>query len=199
MNEKKIIKTDINDQRTPAEAQQAGDVIELENLLIICTRDEKGRRVVPAEIMDEYKRELPEGTRSLDGRAAYNGGTLQMLDAMSAEEAAEIHRKGGEALQAAQKQRRTMAESIDAMLKSKAGQEEIARFNLREGATKQEALLAAMYSEAINKGTVRAADFLRDTVGEKPIDKQQIDQQNTITEADRQMIAKVIERLSKGD
>jgi len=193
-HEKKIIYTDENDSRTPAEAAKENDIIELDQLTIICTRDEKGRRVVPADIMDNHYKDLPQGTRSTDGRAAYNGGCLRMLDAMNQEEAAEIHKQGGEALQAANRQRRSMAESIDDMLKSKAGQEEIKRYNLRDGATKQEALLAAMYHEAINKGTVRAADFLRDTVGEKPVERQQV-QADITTEADRLLMEKIQKRL----
>ena len=197
MDEIKIIHTDPNDQRTPEEA--GDDLIQLDGLSIICTRDKKNRRVVPAEIMDEYYKVLPDGTVSPDGRRTCNGGTLHDFDMMPEERKREIQTMGANALNAAHAQRRSMADTIDVMLRSKAGIEEIEKYNLPANATKQEALVAAMYAEAINKGTVRAFDSLRDTVGEKPIDKQQIDQQNTITEADRQMIAKVIERLSKGD
>ena len=186
--------TDPNDRRSLDEAREAGDLIELSGLAIICTRDHKGRRIVPDDVMDEYKRELPEGTRSTDGRAAYNGGCLRMLDAINQEEAAEIRRQGAETLNATHAQRRSIAETIDTMLKSKAPAEDVELYGLQEGATKQEVLVAAMYAEAVRKGTVRAFDSLRDTVGEKPIDRQQV-QADIMTEADKILIEKIKKRL----
>lgn len=192
--EKQIIRTDENDNRTIQEAHQADDVIELDNIVIICSRDDKGRRVVPDDVMDEYKRDLPDGTRSTDGRASYGYGCIRPLDKRNPEEAADIRRKGAETLNAMNAQRQSIATTIDAMLRSKAGLEEIERYNLPDNATKQDALVAAMYAEAINKGTVRAFDSLRDTVGEKPIDRQQV-QADVTTDADRLLMEKIRQRL----
>lgn len=194
MDEKKIIRTDENDQRTPAEAQQAGDIIELDQLTIICTRDDKGRCIVPDDIFSNHYKELPDGTRATDGRMAKNGGILRPLDSLATDEALAIRQQGREAQAAKQRQRQSIADTIDAMLRSKAGPEEIERYNLPDNATKQDALVAAMYAEAINKGTVRAADFIRDTAGEKPVERQQV-QADITTEADRLLMEKIQKRL----
>lgn len=191
------IRTDANDPRTLIEAARGDDLIHLANgQPIICTRDKKNRRVVPDEVMNEHYKELPDGTRAQDGRIAQFGGILKPLGTGTADDEADIQRKGGEALQAKLKQRLSFAESIDILLRSKAGNDEKIKYGLPDNATKQDALLAAMYAEAINKGTVRAADFLRDTVGEKPIDRQQVEADIT-TEADRILIAKIRKRLEE--
>ena len=80
----------------------------------------------------------------------------------------EKQRKGREAQAAAYRQRRKISETIDELLKKKATPEELEEYNLPEGATKQDAMIASMLQKAIEKGDVAAGAFIRDTAGEKP-------------------------------
>ena len=192
------IRTDENDLRTLADAAKDQDLIHLGNgQPVICARDKKNRLVVPDEIMEKHYKELPNGTRSEDGRQAYNGGLLTGFEAMDAEQADNIRRKGQAAQAAAYRQRQSIAQTIDDMLKSAASSEDCERLGLKNGATKQDALVAAMFKEALQKGTVRAADFLRDTVGEQPVNRQQIEA-DIMTQADKALMERIEKRLGIG-
>jgi hypothetical protein len=117
---------------------------------------------------------------------AYNKGLLSSLDN-------DIRRKGGEALQAELKQRRKLSESIDIFLTKKASIEEIEQLGLEQGATKQDALIAAMMLRAIEQKDVQAFNSLRDTVGEKPTEKISAEVE-TITPEDRAQIERILNR-----
>ena len=125
-------------------------------------KNEKGNYIVPDEIMKAYYKELPNGTvNESKTYTAYNKGLLRSLDD-------DIRRKGAEALNAERAQRRKLSETIDIFLKKKASIEEIEQLGLEDGATKQDAIIAAMMQKAIEKGDVAAGAFIRDTAGEKP-------------------------------
>lgn len=125
-------------------------------------KNEKGNYIVPDEILKAYYKELPNGTVNESGTfTAWNRGLLQTLND-------NIRRKGAEALNAERAQRRKFSETIDILLRKKATPEEIEEYQLPEGATKQDAIIAAMMQKAIEKGDVAAGAFIRDTAGEKP-------------------------------
>ena len=187
------------DAANAPDAPDAADVLTLsDGTQVICGRDAKGRRTVPDEIMAEYYKELPARTFSESGlyQANGSGGRLRMLGVDKEIDRA-IQEKGAAVLNATHAQRRAMSETIDIMLKSAAGKEEIERFNLPAGATKQDAIMAALYAEVIDKGTVRAADFLRDTVGEQPVNRQQIEA-DIMTQADKALMERIEKRLGIG-
>lgn len=128
-------------------------------------KNEKGNYIVPDDILKAYYKELPNGTTNESGTfQAWNKGLLQALND-------EIRKKGGEALQAELRQRRKMSDTIDIFLKKKASAEEIEKLGLDEGATKQDALIASMLIQAIDRGNIKASTFIRDTAGEKPTDR----------------------------
>ena len=156
--------------------------------LVALGKNEKENYIVPDEVMKAYYKELPNGTVNASGTyTAYNGGLLMSLNQ-------EIRRKGGEALQAQIKQRRKLSETIDIFLRKKASNEEIEQLGLEAGASKQDALIAAMIARAIERGDVQAGIFLRDTAGEKPTDK--VDASiMSITPADEELIKRVAARL----
>lgn len=80
---------------------------------------------------------------------------LQNLRTPTAEEARELGRKGGLASAAARKRRKTLREELLAMLS--------------DGNT-QESITAALLEKAMD-GDVKAFEVVRDTVGEKPVDR----------------------------
>lgn len=136
------------------------------NLESICTgKNAKGNYIFPDWIIEKHYKELPDGsTNESNNKWVYNGGILNKATP-------EVQKQGGEALQAKIKQRLKMSETIDMMLRAKATPEEIEEYQLPEGATKQDALIAAMFARAIEQKDVQAFNSLRDTAGEKPTDK----------------------------
>ena len=83
-------------------------------------------------------------------------------------------------------QNRKMAETIDLFLKS---------VDKETGMTMQEKIIAALGSKAMD-GCVGAAEFLRDTVGEKPSDQVSLD---VMTDKDREVLKNLTERLGLND
>lgn len=130
--------------------------------LSIYPKDEKGRYVIPDDVFVDTYKYLPNGCiNESHSLISYNHGfmrTLQKNDPRSQE----IRRMGAEALNAKNAQRRSFAESIDYWLKQK-NQDKPELSN-------QDAIVAAMIKSA-NEGNTRAAEFLRDSVGEKPVEK----------------------------
>ena len=150
-------------------------------------KDEKGRWIIPAEVIEEYSKELPNGCISEDGQKwTANGGVLCMPNT-------EIRRKGAEALHATQRQRRTFKEAIDIMLRSDASAQNIRELGLKEGASNLDVIIAAGLKQAA-RGNVKAMDFLRDTVGEKPAEQLNADISG-LSEDDKAMIENIKKRL----
>lgn len=150
-------------------------------------KNEKEKYIVPDEILKAYYKELPDGTTNQSGTfQAWNKGLLQTLND-------DIRRKGAEALNAERAQRRKLSETIDIFLKKKASIEEIEQLGLEDGATKQDALIAAMFTRAIEQKDVAAFTSLRDTAGEKPTDKIAAEVE-TITAEDRERIERILKR-----
>ena len=98
---------------------------------------------------------------------------LRTFDTLSPEERSEVARKGNLAQQNVKKKRRALREIIEALGTAPATEDEkeiISRMFPgieTEEMTKDMLLIASMYRQAI-KGNVKAASFVRDTVGEKP-------------------------------
>ena len=162
--------------------------------LSIYPKDEKGNAILPADVFDKFGKLLPDGTKSDDGRVAFNGGVLRTLG-NNPERDKEIRRMGAEALNAKHAQRQRIADTIDIMLRKTASKETRERLGLPEGATNQEAMIASMLMAATNEDT-KAANFLRDTVGEKPVDRSEITA-DIMTEADKRLLEKVSKRLEQ--
>lgn len=157
-----------------------------------CPRDEKDRPIVSDEVFDKYYKILPEGTRNESrSKQAVNKGYINVLG-NNPERDKEIRRLGAEALNAKHAQRRTMAETLDILLRQAADPETIEALGLPAGATKQDAMLAAMYLQA-TEGNVKAGQFVRDTIGEQPTIKQEVD---IMTDDDRKLLANISDRLT---
>lgn len=161
--------------------------------LITLGKTEKGYHIIEDNIFDEYYKELPAGTVNKSGtwRAA-NNGKIKIFGGNPEEDKA-IHIKGAATSNAAQAQRRTFRDTINYMLKQKANKRTIEDLGLTDGATNLDAVIAAAFMQA-NKGNVKAMDFLRDTVGEKPSDRLEATVEN-LTPEDRQMIENIKNRL----
>lgn len=171
----------------PAVPRKEDGSIDLEKIVI--GKDEKDRLIVPDEIFDNFYKELPDGTTNQSKTfKAYNGGKIKTLTS----EDAKIQRMGAIASNAKQAQRRSYAEAIDDLLRKKASRSAIEEYNLEPGATNLDMVLAAALRQS-ERGNIKAIEFLRDTVGEKPTEKISAEVE-TITAEDRERIEKILQR-----
>lgn len=114
--------------------------------------------ILPDDIFEEHLKELPNGTFNESKQyRAFNGGKLYQIGS-NPEKDKEITRKGAEASWATQIQRRTFKDQVDIIL---------ARKDKETEKTGVENVVVSMYERAV-LGDVKAAQFLRDTAGEKP-------------------------------
>ena len=179
----------------PEVPRKEDGTIDLEKIAI--SKDDKDNYIVPDIIFDTYFRELQKGTKNASGtwRAA-NNGKIKILGGDPVADK-EIHKAGGEAIQATLKQRRTCREILEEIARKAADAETIERLGLEQGTSNLEALNYAQYKKA-QQGDTKAAEFVRDTMGEKPTEK--LDASITaLTAEDKELIANVERRLSAAD
>ena len=161
--------------------------------------DEKGNRIIPDALFDAYYRELPEKVinQSKSWRSTSSGGKIKILGSDPAD--SYIHRIGAEASNATQAQRRSYRESVEFWNSKKVPKFIIeateGRFEIPEGMSMQDAQVLAQQYKAIVREDTNAAQFLRDTAGEKPTEK--INAEVTaLTPEDREMLERVSNRLN---
>ena len=187
MEDKTIKKLNISAADLPEVPRKEDGTIDLDKIVI--GKDEKDRLIVPDEIFDNYYKELPDGTTNQSKTfKAYNGGKIKTLTS----EDARIQRMGALASNAKQAQRRSYAEAIDDLLRKKASKSAIEEYELEPNATNLDMVLAAALRQA-ERGNIKATEFLRDTVGEKPVDKIAAEVE-TITAEDRERIERILNR-----
>lgn len=154
-------------------------------------KTDKGNYIVKDEILEEYYKELPNNVYN-ESRTAWtaNKGIMRMPSE-------EIRRKGAEALNARNAQRKSFSEAIDSILNKKASKDAIEDLNLKEDATNLDMIIASALRQA-SRGNAKAWEFLRDTVGEKPTEKISAEVE-TITAEDRAQIERILNRTKPQD
>ena len=158
---------------------------ELNKVLEEAPRNDKGQPVISDEDFMDNVKDLPNETRSESGLYACQGGYVRPLE-KGTQRTKEITSKAGKAAQAANAERRKIAETIDIFLKT---------VDETTGKTMQEKIVEAMGLKAMD-GCVGAAEFIRDTVGEKPTDQVSLD---VMTDKDREVLKNLTERLGLND
>lgn len=117
-----------------------------------------------------------------------NNENLKPFDSnQSREEAKKNGRKGGKKSGEVRRQKKTMREMLDYLL-----EKELTSKN-GEKATTLEAMMTAMIKQGLN-GNVKAVEFIRDTLGEKPTEKVEATNAN-ITVTDEKTIESVMNKL----
>lgn len=97
-----------------------------------------------------------------------NNENLKPFDSnQSREKAKKNGKKGGIKSGEVRRQKKTMREMLDYLL-----EKELTNKN-GEKATTLEAMMASMVKQGIN-GNVKAVEFIRDTTGQRPIQKQEV-------------------------
>lgn len=155
---------------------------ELDKLIANAPKNNKGQAIISDEDFMDNLSDLPEGTRSDTGKSANKGGYLRPFEKGS-DWTRKIAKSGGDKAAETYARRKTFAESITILLNAKC----------EDGQTMQDKIVAAMAGKAID-GCVGAAEFLRDTVGEKPSDQVSLD---IMSDADRELIENLKKRIDE--
>ena len=192
----------VKDQPEAIEETAADDIprldsgnIDIESIAI--GKDEKNNYIVPDDIFEKYFRELPSNTVNESKSWRTTATSRRWASAQCPERDKLIQYKGGKALQATIKQQRTFAEAISTVLAQKASEETRKELNLDSTADNLDAVIAAMLRQA-TRGNVKAGDFLRDTIGQKPSDRLEATVEN-LTPEDREMLENIKNRLGEND
>ena len=190
MEDNKLKKLNIPACDLPEVPRKEDGAIDLEAITIEI--DEKGNKIIADEIFNAYYQELPDKVinQSKSWRTA-KGGKLKILGGDPEGDKA-IHEAGGKALQATLEQRRSCRDILEQLAVKKADIEEIERLGMEEGANNLEAANYAAVLKAI-RGDVKALEYIRDTLGEKPVDKIAAEVE-TITAEDRERIERILNR-----
>lgn len=160
------------------------------------TRKEISQAVANGEI--EHK-QINAGINNL------KKSNLAMLDKTDPERAAAIRKKGWEAMMAIKGERKTAKQSLDQFLplfaRDTASDENIPddikkllNENNNIKVTQYDLIMLSMIAQARN-GNVKAAEYIRDTYGDKPINETH-NINETISEADKKLIEKLQIRLN---
>lgn len=191
MEELKLNKEKLNNALSLPEVPRLSDgSIDLEAITI--ETDEKGNRIIDNALFDAYYKELPNKVinQSKSWRTA-SGGKLKILGG-DPEGDKPIHEAGGKALQATLEHRRSCKEILEQLALKKADIEELDRLGLQEGTNNLEAASYAAVLKAI-RGDIKALEYIRDTLGEKPTEKISAEVE-TITPEDRKQIERILAR-----
>jgi len=126
---------------------------------------------------------------------------LKPFNELSPEEQKAIRSKGGIARGEQRRKQRTMKEQMLALLNTTASREQAQKYLgadseklTEEDLTFQGLMTAKMWQEATQNGNAKAAEFCRDTSGQRPKDIVEVSADIT-TDTDRQLMADIAERL----
>ena len=170
---------------------EAGKII-IESIAI--GKDEKNNNIIPDNIFNNYYKELPVGciNESKTWRTTSTGGKIKILGGDPEGDRA-IQIKGAETLNATNAHRRSIKEILEELSKKTVTAEEAEEYGLKEGTTLLEAANLAQIRRAM-KGDTKAAEYVRDTLGEKPSEKIDASIMN-VTPEDQELIKRVASRL----
>ena len=189
MEDKSIQKLNIVAADLPEVPRTEDGKIDIEKIAI--GKDAKGY-IIPDNIFDSYLKELPPGTTNeSQSFRAYNGGKLARLE-NDIEEATKRGKAGANASNTTQAARRSIREILEELSKRTVTAEEAEEYSMEEGTSLLEAANLAQIRRAM-KGDTKAAEYIRDTLGEKPVDKIAAEVE-TITPEDRQRIERILNR-----
>jgi hypothetical protein len=194
MEDNKLKKLNIPAADLPEVPRDNAGKIDIEKIAI--GKDTKGY-IIPDNIFDSYLKELPEGTTNESQTfRAYNGGKLHCLDHNS-EQASKMGKLGAIASNNSQATRRSIKEILEELSTRTVTPEEAEEYGMEEGTSLLEAATLAQFRRAM-KGDTKAAEYVRDTLGEKPTEKISAEVE-TITAEDRERIERILNRDKTAD
>jgi hypothetical protein len=148
----------------------------------------------------DRKEVIPEMEKKPRKKSEYNGiKNLKPITERSPEERAALGRKGGLKAQECNRQRRTAQEIMQLLLNSKISraqaQEKLGEYAqfLPEEATLYDLVNLRQIMESL-EGSYKSAEYVRDTSGDKPIERQEISAE-IMSEADRALMEQIAQRI----
>lgn len=163
--------------------------------------------------MEEKKKEKSRASMIIDGeieplpneRYLLNLRKRKPFNQWDKEEHHKIAVKGGKAVQELFGERKTARESLENILSVRVTDEIIAKADIdasiaerlkrtNPNATFYDLIQAVAVGRALD-GSINAMTYVRDTNGDKPIDKIQADVANVMTDTDRELLQTISERL----
>lgn len=144
--------------------------------------------------MEENKENKPKEKRKGVGV----NGNLIPASMRSKEELQELSRKGKEAYRKKREVEKNMMEIARALLNTKMKESKVKEIlgdstELLQGDYSLSAVLIMKQIMEAQEGSTKAAEFIRDTSGNKPVERQEITA-DIMTDADRELLAKVAKR-----
>lgn len=110
--------------------------------------------------------------------------------------------KGGIARGEQIKQRKSLRELANTLLDGHVSRDkaveilgDTAQYFTDEELTNGAMMLGRLFQETMTNGTIKSAEFIRDTSGQKPKEELSVEGLQTMTEADRALMANIAERL----
>jgi hypothetical protein len=141
-----------------------------------------------------------KGWKNLEKRISFNQ--------MDPEKAREIQRKGAEAVNALKGEKRTAREALENILTLKVTDKILSNSDLEPELVerlKRSGINITVYDllqlVAVGRaagGNMKAYELIRDTYGDKPIDRVEVSE-NVTTDADREMLQMIAARLQNGE
>ena len=169
MEDKNIKKLNIPAADLPEVPRREDGSIDLEK--IQKGKSKRNNVIVPDNIFNAYYRELPDKVENESGtkRTTPTGGVIGIFGG-DPEADKVIQKMGADTLNAAKAQRRTFAEIIEESLVKNANSETVEELELTTEIDHLTAIITAAIRRA-ERGDVKAMEFIRDTIGQKPTEK----------------------------
>lgn len=123
-----------------------------------------------------------------------HSGNLVPQSKRTKNEQREIAKSGGVASGEARRKKKLMREIAQAMLNGALPESMLNEYGLEPGTTGGTAIMLAQIGKALT-GDTRAAEFVRDTAGEKPVQEVESSIDVGMSDADRRLLEKVGARL----
>lgn len=118
-----------------------------------------------------------------------------LIPISSAEEAREKGSKGGKASVEARRKKKNMQAVMQALMEHRAPLEITSELGMKKSSSNYEALAVSMLFKAYVDRDVRAAEFIRDTCGEKPVAQVKAEAAVSLSPEDISLLQKVGARL----
>ena len=165
---------------------------------------------------EEKKKEKSRASMIIDGDIEPGPGEKYLLnlrkrvpfDKMDPEKHREIARKGQAAMRELHGEKKTARQSLESILTLKATEEIMTAADIdpkvseklrrdNPNATIYDLIQAVAVGKALD-GSIRAAEYVRDTHGDKPVDRHEISA-DIMTDQDRNLLETINQRLESGD
>lgn len=153
---------------------------------------EDKREDIGENLTDEEKQKAEEERRRT------GNGNLRIYNELTTEQKRALHSAGGKASAEKKKKRRQAAEILDQMLAHELTEEQATEIlgtaiDVLDGDLSLYAVMNAKIAQKACAGDTYAYTVIRDTAGDKPVDRQEV--HTTVTEEDMKLIENVRKRL----